>query len=438
MRFRFLHVADIHLGNKQYNESFRADDFARAFKEVILAAVEAKVDFVLIAGDLFHKRSIDAITLDEAYRWLDRLKQSNIPCIAIEGNHEMAYYGDEGSWLAFLRTRGLLTLLQTDFDEGLATFAPPTRGQGGWVDPIPGVRVYGLGYKGAGTPAALERCAMALEVLPPEHRAGVEYSLFAAHTGVLGELAGDAISPTMHQWLAMRPHTDYVALGHIHKPFEKDDWIFNPGSLETCATNEWAWPDRAALLVDVDTALPPGAQRTRVTRITPKRRPFARFSFKVDLHKEPETLLASCSAEFAKRRNDLGVLTGTTRPVVDIIIDGVLNFDPSLLNLHAIEEEAREILDAVYVQVKNFTIQRALTIDGAEADVDAPEAPREELEKSVLKQLLSADSRFADACDGWADAAVTLKNMALVPESPERIIDELDALMTAIAQTEAN
>jgi DNA repair exonuclease SbcCD nuclease subunit len=257
MHFRFLHVSDVHLGFRQYNESFRAHDFAHAFKEVIARAIAEQVQFVLIAGDLFHKRAIDAQTLDQAYRRLEQLRQAGIPCVVIEGNHEMAYYGEEGSWLGFLRARGLITLLQTDFDKGVASFAPVRSGSGGWVDPIPGVRIYGLGYKGAGAPTAVELCALALDGLPPEERTGVEFTIFAAHTGVLGELPGDALSPTLPQWLSLRPHVDYVALGHIHKPFIKDDWLFNPGSLETCASNEWAWGDRAALLVDVDTACRP-------------------------------------------------------------------------------------------------------------------------------------------------------------------------------------
>lgn len=437
MHFRFMHIADIHLGFKQYNESFRADDFARAFKEVIVRAIDEKVDFVLIAGDLFHKRAIDAITLDDAYRWLERLKQCGIPCIAIEGNHEMAYYGDEGSWLGFLRLRGLITLLQARFADGNVYFDPVRNQRGGWVDPIPGVRIYGLGYKGAGAPPAIEMCALAFDALPPEARAGVEYVIFAAHTGVLGELAGDAVSPTLPQWLSLRPHVDYVALGHIHKPFTYEDWLFNPGSLETCASNEWAWGERAALLVEVDTDQPAGPLRNRVTRIAPQRRPFARFGFKTDLYPDPESLLEKCKADFLRRRADMGEVSEHDEPVVDVILDGVLTFDPSLLDIAAIEELARASLEARIVQVKNFTVRRDAVVDGDENDPGMQEQPREEVERRVLQQLLSADSRFVDRAEEWADAAITLKNMANVPEAPDRIVDELAALITAI-ESKAN
>ena len=426
MRFRFLHVSDVHLGFRQYNESFRAHDFAEAFKEVIARAITERVDFVLIAGDLFHKRAIDAQTLDQAYRRLELLKQRGIPCVAIEGNHEMAYYGEEGSWLGFLRARGLITLLQTDFKEGVASFADVHAGRGGWTDPVPGVRVYGLGYKGAGAPAAVEMCALALDALPPEATTGVEFKIFAAHTGVLGELPGDALSPTLPQWLSLRPYIDYVALGHIHKPFSKDDWLFNPGSLETCASNEWGWENRAALLVDVDTALPAGAERTRVTPVKPQRRPFARFALKTDLYANPEALLAKCTEDFARRRADMVAPTDATKPMVDIVLDGVLTFEPALLNVQAIEDAARTTLDAAHVQVKNFAVPRGGVVVAAEG------RSREELERGVFEQLLGGLPHFAAQPVAWADVAVALKNMANVPEPPERIVDEMAAMIKAI------
>ena len=47
MQFRFLHVSDVHLGFRQYNESFRASDFAQAFRDVIDRSIAAKVDFAV-------------------------------------------------------------------------------------------------------------------------------------------------------------------------------------------------------------------------------------------------------------------------------------------------------------------------------------------------------------------------------------------------------
>ncbi|MFN8465769.1 MAG: hypothetical protein U0X20_09475 [Caldilineaceae bacterium] len=48
------------------------NDFGRAFYAVIDEAIGRKVDFVILAGDLFHKRSIDALTLNQAIRGLEK------------------------------------------------------------------------------------------------------------------------------------------------------------------------------------------------------------------------------------------------------------------------------------------------------------------------------------------------------------------------------
>ena len=85
-----------------------------AFLAVVDAAIKEKVDFVILAGDLFEKRSIDALTLNQAMRGLERLRDANIPCIAVEGNHEHAYYGETLGWMRFLAVRDLMVLLDPE------------------------------------------------------------------------------------------------------------------------------------------------------------------------------------------------------------------------------------------------------------------------------------------------------------------------------------
>jgi DNA repair protein SbcD/Mre11 len=61
MTIRFIHTADIHLG-KTYRtsagETERCDDFFRALDSIVSYAITEQVDFVLIAGDLFHTGQI--------------------------------------------------------------------------------------------------------------------------------------------------------------------------------------------------------------------------------------------------------------------------------------------------------------------------------------------------------------------------------------------
>jgi DNA repair exonuclease SbcCD nuclease subunit len=102
MRFRFIHAADIHLGYEQYNLPARADDFARAHFGMVEHAVSVGADFVLIAGDLFHRANADAWTLKQATHGLNLLRQAKIPVVAIEGNHDAQHYRKNLSWLEYL------------------------------------------------------------------------------------------------------------------------------------------------------------------------------------------------------------------------------------------------------------------------------------------------------------------------------------------------
>jgi exonuclease SbcD len=124
MRASFIHMADIHLGYEQYGVRERFNDFGRAFWAIIDDACERKVDFVVIAGDLFNKRAIDALTLIHAINGLERLKQAKIPVIAIEGNHDRSFYREGTSWLQFLCYQDYLILLEPAMENGMPRLEP--------------------------------------------------------------------------------------------------------------------------------------------------------------------------------------------------------------------------------------------------------------------------------------------------------------------------
>ncbi len=257
MKARFLHCADIHLGYQQYNEKARLGDFARAFRSIVRTAITEQVDFVVLAGDLFQKRAIDALTLNQAMLVLEELREARIPCLAIEGNHERAYYDNYIGWMEFLAQRNLLILLNSDFAEGKPQLRAwdDKRRAGSYHDPVPGVRVYGMRWIGSGTAAAVEAYAHALaEMKDNQTAAGIDYTIFTAHAGVEGVIDGMSGGLSHRQWSVLRPVTDYVALGHVHKPFVQDDWIYNPGSPETCSIAEADWPERGFYLVEIDTS----------------------------------------------------------------------------------------------------------------------------------------------------------------------------------------
>lgn len=66
MAVEFLHIPDVHLCYQQYNLEERFKDFGRAFMKAVDYAIDKKVDFVPICGDLFNKSALDPLTLLQA------------------------------------------------------------------------------------------------------------------------------------------------------------------------------------------------------------------------------------------------------------------------------------------------------------------------------------------------------------------------------------
>jgi DNA repair exonuclease SbcCD nuclease subunit len=417
MKTRFLHFADCHLGYKQYNNKERYNDFARAFLDVINHALAEEVDFVILAGDLFQKRAIDALTLRQAVQGLRRLQEAGIPCIAVEGNHERAYYQDFMGWMDFLALEGLLTLISPPFQEGEPVLTPAGKKHRnvGYAEPVAGVRVYGLPYLGASTLTAINAYAQVLADQPAD---GVEYAIFVAHAGVQGVLADEAGGLSYRQWSALHPHVDYLALGHIHKPFEFEEWIFNPGSPETCSISEAAWPERGYYLVDVDT----GRDPKHTARLKANsRRVFHRLRLAVDHFGSPEELETYVQEFLRRKARDLHVdrLSAKERPVVELQLTGVLAFDRSALAVDRLETLIQETFDPLHAMVKNHTRATEYAVDVEEG------MSRPQLERQVIMDLLDRDQRFQGQSAAWAKVAISLKQLALSGAAPQAILDEV-------------
>jgi DNA repair protein SbcD/Mre11 len=84
---RFLHTGDWHIGKTLRTRS-RLDEFEAALDEVARLALEARVDAVLVAGDVFDSPAPPPEAERLVYDFLARLLPERISCVLIAGNHD--------------------------------------------------------------------------------------------------------------------------------------------------------------------------------------------------------------------------------------------------------------------------------------------------------------------------------------------------------------
>lgn len=222
---RFLHIADCHLGCRQYGMRQREEDFYAAFADAADKAVANKVDAVVIAGDLFDSVKPSAEAVYIVKKIVSGLKDSGIAVLGVEGNHDLT--GD-GYWLEVCGIR------------------PLTESMGTMCEAMVGGTVFaGLPYM---HPEQL------VEALNRSADAGFRADVVVLHAGFAelgdsysGELSVQAVLPALKRMGAR-----YVALGHIHVPLEPvfDGVHFvQPGSTEVKDIAES--PDKHAVLAEV-------------------------------------------------------------------------------------------------------------------------------------------------------------------------------------------
>jgi DNA repair exonuclease SbcCD nuclease subunit len=413
-----MHIADIHLGYQQYGLKERFNDFSRTFLTLVDQAVEQDVDFVLLAGDLFEKRAVDPLAMRVAVSGLEQLRDQGIPVLAVEGNHERAYYREQYSWVDFLDALGYLRLLTPRFEGGRAILDPYGDEGGAYVDLPGGIRVYGMKYYGASTGKVLNLFTEAL-TMDTHARHGVEYTILMMHAGLedqiphMGRLTYNDLAP-------LRDYVDYVALGHIHKPYEVEDWVFNPGSPETCSMDEVTWPDRGYYLVDVHLGSRPPHQATLVPA---SRRPFHRFSLEVDDLPNPYAVYDKVQGLIRKQS---ARVSRDTAPVVELRLGGTMAFNRYDLDLQHIQGLLEDAWSPLATRVQNKSVPTAFEIM-----VD-DEVTRPELERGIIRELLERDARFRPQSDAWTAGALALKRMVLENSAPDAVIEHLRDLCTEL------
>jgi DNA repair exonuclease SbcCD nuclease subunit len=416
---RFLHIADVHLGIKRYNLPDRTGDFFRAWSDVIERyAINRRVDFVLIAGDLFDRRIVEPQAANHAMAMLIKLAEARIPVIVIEGNHDQHEATSRFSWLRSFSQWGYIKLLEPHWEEGLATMREwdeETR-KGSFID-IADARIFGSNWYGATTGNVLPVLAQAAL----EKRREDATNIMLLHSDVEGQLnhkVQNALS--ISKLVTMREAVDYLALGHTHKQFDIEGWAYNPGSLEACSVDEVDAP-RGAFLVETN------GKEVKTEFFAAARdffqRPFKRIPHEVGNLEDPEAIRAEILETLRQACTNTGELADEKRPVIELTLRGQLGFKNSLLRLDKLKEQAIEEFRPLGLIINNKTIPKQLAV----AVGLSREMPRGERELRVLEDLIKQDSRFAARAAELAPLVVEVKRLALEQESPEKILHLIEA-----------
>ena len=223
VEFKFLHAADLHIdsplrGLETYSGA-PVERMRRATREalenLISLALEQRVAFVIIAGDLFDRQWPDMNTGLWTAQQFRRLQQAEIPVYLIRGNHDAASKVRQAvRWPDNVHEFSVRTPESVVLEEF-------------------GVVLHGQGF-------AHRECPDDLASTYPD--AVVDMSnIGVLHTSLTGSTQHDPYAPTSPETLIERGY-DYWALGHIHQrsnpPIHENPHIVYSGNTQGRHINE--------------------------------------------------------------------------------------------------------------------------------------------------------------------------------------------------------
>jgi DNA repair protein SbcD/Mre11 len=414
---RFLHLADVHLGFDRYDSKERTQDFFYAFHDALEKyAIAPQVDFVIIAGDLFEHRNIQPATLNQAQISLHALKKAGIPVLAIEGNHDNRPYGTKTSWLRYLASWDLLILLEPgDPAAGEPFYFPWDGKRGGYIDLDCGVRVLGSYWYGSTAPKAIEQIAEAMKALPPTPNPHV----LMFHHGMEGQISRYQGALRYAEVLPLKEAgVDYLALGHIHKNYEVEGWIFNPGSTEANSVEESSF-DRGVYSVEISTT-----GITAELKQDYQQRPIVRLKLTLRGTEEAEAVAAGAIAllqEAIQKRQ----IDPEAQPIVEMKIDGQLGFERLELNIRELQQQLQQISHALIFLLK-FDAE-SITYATPFSD----DASRLQIEQDVFMDLLTAHNTYKKRAPELAQGLIALKDLQMEGRSESEMYDFVQTLLAA-------
>jgi hypothetical protein len=218
--FKFAHFADCHIGANRGSVLEKLE--LAAFSKAMDICMQERVDFVLIAGDLFHANLPDMYVANEAVKKMKEVRDAGIPIYVIYGSHDYSPNGT--SIIDILDSTGLImkVVKGEDVDGKLRL--------GVFTDLKTGAKLVGI----SGRKAGLERNYF--EMLDREFLEKEEgFKVFAFHSAV-SELKPEFLAQMESIPVSLLPKGfDYYASGHVHRRTESGfagyERVVFPGAL---------------------------------------------------------------------------------------------------------------------------------------------------------------------------------------------------------------
>ena len=274
MGFSFLHAADLHLGSPLLGLALKDEAIARRFAEasrraftsLVTQAINERVAFVLIAGDIYDGEWRDTSIGLFFARELARLHRELIPVYIIKGNHDAESVVTSAITLpeavTVFSTRKTETRLLEDLRVAIHGRSFPTR-------------------------EVADNWALAY----PEAKHGW-FNIGLLHTSCDGRPGHASYAPCTLADMAARGY-DYWALGHVHE-FEivsSDPYVVYPGNLQGRSVRECG--PKGAVIVDVE-----DGRVTNLRRIVTDQARWAVLAVDAQPHETEAALLGALEVAF--------------------------------------------------------------------------------------------------------------------------------------------
>lgn len=293
--FSFIHCADLHLGEPfgqvrlgmkgPWNEQIGKATF-KAFEKVVDAALENRVDAILISGDVYNSDHHSLAAQMAFGRELYRAAQGGIEVFIVHGNHDPGE-----AWRADIPMPETVHVFSSDEVEAIPLMK----------DGEKAATIYGISYK---TRHTKENLVRQFHVNP-----GNGFTIGMIHTEAGVE--GSPYAPCTIEDLKIAG-IDYWALGHVHtrKTLSTKPYIVYPGNTQGLDISEIG--PRGCYLVDV------GAYGTVTTKFI-ETDAIRWMDMVIDI--SPFQQVDDLLKEIGKRRAGLKELTG--RPnMVRLVLTG--------------------------------------------------------------------------------------------------------------------